>query len=218
MLISELAKAVHENAVAHGWWEDEREAPEILALIHSEWSEALEEARADRPLVWYDGKKCMGYVDHQLCEPYIAFGVCHGQHSAAEHPTGGCPKNMKPEGVAVELIDGCIRILDYIGKLDVLDAGSKETDIDIELMYNHDASKYFEKAENLPMLIAYLHLHTAEALKFKDDCPTAIAVQLLLAMTYALSWVKKQGLDPLAILLEKHEYNKTRPYKHGKKF
>ena len=34
----------------------------------------------------------------------------------------------------------------------------------------------------------------------------------------ALSWVKGQGLDPLGILLMKHEYNKTRPYKHGKKF
>lgn len=36
MLVSELAKMVHENAVEHGWWEDEREAPEVLALIHSE--------------------------------------------------------------------------------------------------------------------------------------------------------------------------------------
>ena len=28
--LNELAAAVHENAVAHGWWEQERELPEIL--------------------------------------------------------------------------------------------------------------------------------------------------------------------------------------------
>lgn len=36
MTINELATVVHENAVAHGWWEDELEEPEIIALIHSE--------------------------------------------------------------------------------------------------------------------------------------------------------------------------------------
>ncbi len=46
--LNNLAAAVHENAVAHGWWEQERELPEILMLCVSELAEALEEYRAGR--------------------------------------------------------------------------------------------------------------------------------------------------------------------------
>jgi NTP pyrophosphatase (non-canonical NTP hydrolase) len=41
----ELQQEIHSNAVAHGWWETERPVPEILCLIHSEVSEALEAYR-----------------------------------------------------------------------------------------------------------------------------------------------------------------------------
>jgi NTP pyrophosphatase (non-canonical NTP hydrolase) len=33
---------IHRNSIAHGWWEEDRGWPELLALIHSEVSEALE--------------------------------------------------------------------------------------------------------------------------------------------------------------------------------
>lgn len=32
--INEVAKEIHENARAHGWWDEERGFPEVLALIH----------------------------------------------------------------------------------------------------------------------------------------------------------------------------------------
>lgn len=44
--LNELAAVVHENAVAHGWWEQERELPEILMLCVSELAEALEDTGA----------------------------------------------------------------------------------------------------------------------------------------------------------------------------
>ena len=104
MNLTEFSKEVHENAVAHGWWESDRGFGEIIALCHSELSEALEEYRNGKPMLYQKGEK--------------------------------------PEGIAVELADCIIRILDYCGK---------------------------------------------------------------------------EGIDIESLLKIKHEFNKTRPYKHGGK-
>lgn len=206
MLFSELAKEVHANAVAHGWWEDERQAPEIIALIHSEWSEALEEARAGRPMAY------IAVETGSQRDPVTSI--------IPRNPDGryiapwGVTYSGKPEGVAVELIDGCIRILDYFGRLktEVCDRDGAETSI--EWMY----FKTDNVPDRVPELVAWLHKYTSQALMENTAMIPFNALPLLEAMRLALSWVKQQGLDPLAILLEKHAYNKTRPYKHGKKF
>jgi hypothetical protein len=41
--LNEFAKEIHQNAVEHGWWDTKRTFGEIIALCHSELSEALEE-------------------------------------------------------------------------------------------------------------------------------------------------------------------------------
>ena len=133
MNFNDLAREVHQNAVEHGWWDEERSFGDIISLCHSELSEALEEFRAKRPMVYRicrasDGCPC----DREQCGDWDA-------------DTGVCELGVmdeKPEGVAVELADCIIRILDYLGK---------------------------------------------------------------------------EGVDVEAVLLEKHAYNKTRPYRHGGK-
>ena len=45
MNIKEMSEEVHRNAVDHGWWEGVRPIPELLCLVHSEVSEALEAYR-----------------------------------------------------------------------------------------------------------------------------------------------------------------------------
>ncbi len=95
-MLNELAKEIHQNAVDHGWWEKEREFGSLIALMHSELSEALEEYRSKKPEAYGRCKRCGAEVT------VLGLDCCH--------------EAMKPEGIAIELADCIIRILDYCGK------------------------------------------------------------------------------------------------------
>lgn len=117
MTVNDYAREVHENAVAHGWWEGgERSFPEIAALIHSEVSEALEEYREGKPLIY----GCCGF-NGAYCE--------HSENCDKPKTEGSC----KPEGLAVELCDAVIRIFDYLAYLSV--------DIEAILVAKHEYNK-----------------------------------------------------------------------------
>lgn len=108
MKINELVKEVGQNARDHGWWDgEERTFGELIALCHSELSEALQE--------------------------YRNWGSLTETHYG---------DNGKPEGIPSELADTVIRIMD---------------------MCDH------------------------------------------------------YGIDLEAAIIEKHEFNKSRPYRHGNK-
>lgn len=50
--LTELASRIHENACSKGWHDAKQEPPEMIALIHSEASEALEAYRNNEPNYW----------------------------------------------------------------------------------------------------------------------------------------------------------------------
>lgn len=90
-MINELVKQAHQNAVNKGWWDEDRSFGEVIALIHSEASEALEDFRnGKRPdEVWYELKQVWNNETQEI---------------------------GKPCGIPSELADICIRVFDVCGR------------------------------------------------------------------------------------------------------
>jgi len=214
---NEWIQDIHCNAVEHGWWEQNRSMEEVLALIHSEWSEALEEDRAGRPMVWH-GCKANGEI-----YPCESCPDCAEKDRSNAWDAGRCPDYLdKPEGIAVELVDGCIRIMDWFGK-----CGYAVLLGSIEHLGEIGVGE-FENLVNAPVpsLVAHLHHITSKALLLdekrlvleqnrRDKISNMYLMQVL---EIVFGWLMKRGLDPEEILKEKHLYNVTRPYKHGKQY
>lgn len=97
MTIAELVAEAYETAKAKGWHDDIRQPLEVLALIHSEISEAAEEVR--------DGREHPVY-QKAFMDPSAVIPVTH---------TKLWDTATKPEGILIELSDAIIRIADYCG-------------------------------------------------------------------------------------------------------
>lgn len=117
--LNALTIEIHKNALAHGWWNEPRSFPEILALIHSELSEALEEHRDGKPEIYFVAEREQD--DGQII-PEIRTDWGDGSFDGE-----------KPEGVAVELADAVIRILDY--------CGHEGIDIEAAILLKHTYNK-----------------------------------------------------------------------------
>ena len=192
--LNEFAKDVHAVSVEHGWWEGEEnnDIDTKIALIHAEWSEALEEYRAGRLMVWRLCMESGGVCDGEACENWEN-GTCATDDMAS-----------KPEGIAVELIDGCIRIMDLMA--------AKEMEV-------YSGDNIAEEKRTLPQLVAMLHYATAMAgsdlgLYLRESEAENWLCSCLLIVRERL---EAQGVDMDELLRIKHEYNKTRPYRHGGK-
>ena len=179
-------KDVHTTAVEHGWWDTERGTREAVALMHSELSEALEQARMGRPMMYSNPEK---------------------------------PEKM--EGVGVELIDCVIRVMDFMGHYNI-EYIPKSLRVTIDLA-----------DDPLPILVCMLHamLSTLFGLcapdstdvgididtgKIKDDVSVGFVLSDVIDAIFG--WLRNHGTSPESIFNEKAEYNKSRPYKHGKAF
>lgn len=183
----QFAHDVHANAARHGWWDEPATFNERKALIHDELSEALEEYR--------NGHSWLYYTETLIDGHYV----------------------KHPEGIATELIDAIIRMLDIIGKhLDdhpATIAFQDEVGIRIEAQAD-------EIPQSVPALINLLHdkisaWYQYQPLGWNDNFPDATIVGDIIAIVFAVC--KDHHIDPEALLKEKHDYNTKRPYRHGNK-
>ena len=114
-MLNELAIEIHDNAARHGWWDEERSFGDVIALCHSELSEALEEYRSGHPMA------------------YVYRDVYPGLKPDVITDVSEWGKTEKPEGIATEMIDCIIRILDWCGK--------EQIDVDALMKAKHEYNK-----------------------------------------------------------------------------
>ena len=121
--MEKLIKRAHQVAKEKGFWETERNVPEMLMLVVSELAEALEALRKDH----YADK---GIVDELFKDIEInkyddEFNIMSGPWKA------GFEKNIK-SSFEDELADVAIRLFDLCGGLGV----DLEKHIELKMMYN----------------------------------------------------------------------------------
>jgi hypothetical protein len=209
MNLDQWAHTVHQNAVDHGWWEQKdgktivtsREVGEILMLAVSELAEALEETR--KP-------------DFKPAEIYYMIPV-EGKVVYAPGPKW-IPLPNKPEGFPVELADCVIRLLDNAAAYG------------IELTEQVARSVREIGSWRYPTLGAALMSMTADLSKAyalvetarPEEIPSLVklpgfAVQLSRCIARIACVADRAGFDLMDVVKLKHEFNVTRPFRHGNK-
>lgn len=105
-MINELSKQIHENAKSKGFWDKERNIGEMLMLVVSEVSEAME---ADRENRYYDPETRYRHgKDLSVNGSIWAFDIVDNDDEAWENWFRSEVKNSFED----ELADAVIRIMD----------------------------------------------------------------------------------------------------------
>ena len=120
-MINELAKKIHENAIAKGLYENEINIGEKLCLVHSEVSEALEAVRKDHYTKLEKDWHIDGMADHNYGITFYDDETfkTHFEHSV---------KNTFED----ELADTIIRVLDLCAYMNI----NIESHIKAKMRYN----------------------------------------------------------------------------------
>ncbi len=200
---NDLAKEVHRDAVDKGEWDKPRTLDDVICdcLVHL----------SNAYTAWKDGRPNV----YHLCQPsgekeHICDLGCGGTCSIAH----GDPceyRGNKPQGVAVELADCVLRLLDYLAT----------TNADIDGAFRVATQANTDEVKNEGVINVLLD-SAEELLAVRRVNPSLDFDEirnngLIAAVIYIVFWASAHGIDLESILREKHECNKTRPYRHGGK-
>lgn len=209
--IIEVVNAAHGNAIDKGWWEKERTLGELVSLIHTEASEAMEDFRnGHKPTqVWYEYKQrdIRGNFED---DDFPIIGVGPGGLILSIQPSvteGGNVLLGKPCGIPSELADIVIRVFDLVGKYEVVEPFAN---FSIQMFHNN-VDYAIEPDRPFGDNMGWLH---ASISKILTDSMVEYAAETVYH-TYKLA--EYNGIDLDAIIAEKMEFNKSRTHRHGGK-
>ena len=197
MDLEALQNEAHAIAKEHGWWGEERTFGDLIALVHSELSEALE---AYRETKWH-----LSDADVQI---WTAEALRLGK---------------KPVGEASELADVVIRVADMAERYGMdLTAAVHEA----EERYDFDSSFPAHFGFGSWISMVHMHLSRAFEVYANGDyidwpSSTSKDGEQRLQIGAAVRWVQAMaahyGIDLDAAIEAKMQYNRTRSYRHGGK-
>lgn len=196
-MLNELRDGIHKNAIEKGWHETERTETEYKMLFCSEIFEAFEEYRK-----FGDYRIYYSYNRQDKADCLRKHDYMHCNECVAEKGTIECYA-QKPEGVAVELIDVVIRILDYCGRYEI--------DIDAEI---DDLQIRDEIEANFTRFLKDMTQNLMSC-DLKRGVLSYTICQIMIWFENNSSQNKK--LDFMYLIKRKMNYNSIRPVKHGNK-
>lgn len=193
MSIKELVITAHNNAVSKGWWVEERSFGELIALIHSEVSEALEDYRnKKKPAeMWYEQ-------------------MVGGSIVRIRPPSTGSA--WKPCGIPSELADVVIRVFDVCGKRKWGELLEKKY---IAMRAEPPGPNQVRQSSSFPENLSILHNWISDANRCLTEEMTVSYLALVIIDTFRLA--KFYSIDLENAIAEKMAYNATRSQRHGGK-
>lgn len=129
--INDWARDAHELALERGDWDREREEMEIFACCHGDLAAALNEIRACKPMLY--------------CE-----ALCLRPCPECDMLTGKCDsanRQSRPMGAAAECARVILRLLDYLGAMQVDVEGV------MRAVYEHDARAWAQVKYGEPVYV-----------------------------------------------------------------
>jgi hypothetical protein len=192
--INEWVKKAYDNAVKHGWHEEEKSNAHWLMMVCTEVAEAVQ---ADRKGNYMDD------LDKEGLKTVLA------------NDYGGSLFNKyysdTIEGkVESELADICIRVFDLMGVCGVVAKDGFST-FDSEVKYAKEHS-FTEDAMVVTRIIVSCNLNSSISVKAEMFCVLYTSI-----LSSVFEWAEALGIDLVQHINLKMRYNESREYHHGNK-
>lgn len=190
--LNQLSQEIHDNAVKHGWWDNQRSNEHYLMLVVTEISEMVEADRNGESAIIKHIRKQGNLAAAQKCKMI-------DEVDNAPDFIKSFTENVK-NSIEDEMADVVIRLLDL--------AASMGMDFEkLSPMRYHRAFDKFSFTDNAFALTKGLCRENINIIK-----------RIQFGIHYMTKWAESQGTNLDWHVRAKMRFNTTRPFKHGKRY